>query len=146
MTPSEAQPPAIERDQLLPLFAAAMPSFLPIWHSFLNERKDERDLPLYRALSDLAHHLIDQLADGDVSDFPRVFELVECCQVSGDAYVQEAVTIGLLEDLQNLNLHSTTTPADFEVWLHPRSKVMWRSLIRFWSGQSAFVGSDVTDA
>jgi hypothetical protein len=130
---------------MLPLFVAAVPSFLPSWQAFVSEWKDEPPPPLYLALSDLARHLIDELSRGEITHFPVVFGLVERCQAHGDPYVQEAVTIGLLEDLQNRNLHVTTAPSDFEVWLAPKSKAAWESLNRFWAGEAPFVRGDASD-
>ena len=139
MASSAGNRPSISRNQMLPLFVAAIPSFLPSWHTFLYEWNDEPELPLYLALGDLARHLIDQLSRGETVHFPTVFDLVERCHVQGDDYVREAVTIGLLEDLQNRNLHTTTDPADFEVWLAPESKAQWESLDRFWAGEARVV-------
>jgi hypothetical protein len=130
---------SITREEMLPLFVAAVPSFLPSWHVFLYEWNDEPQLPLYLALGDLARHLIEQLSRGDTAHFPLVFGIVERCQEHGDPYVQEAVTIGLLEDLQNLALHVTTAPSDFEVWLEPRSRALWEGLNQFWAGKAPYV-------
>ncbi|MFM9861580.1 hypothetical protein RUR49_24220 [Pseudoxanthobacter sp. M-2] len=124
---------------MLPLFVDAVPSFLRSWQAFVSDWQAEPELPLYLALGDLACHLIDQLSRGDITHFPAVFGLVERCHAHGDPYVQEAVTIGLLEDLQNPNLHVTTAPSDFEVWLAPRSKAAWDSLHRFWAGEAPYV-------
>ena len=46
--------------------------------------------------------------------------------------MQEAATIGLLEDLQNEGLHKTTRPADFECWLRPVSRKFWDKVEKFW--------------
>jgi hypothetical protein len=63
----------------------------------------------------------------------RVFAVVERWHVEGDSYVREAATIGLLEDLQNENLHSSTVPKDFEVFLGPESLKWWRKVERLWA-------------
>jgi hypothetical protein len=128
---------------MLPLLVAAVPGFLPLWEAFLIEWKNEPEPPpLYLALSDLAHHLAAQMSRGDTAHFPAVFAVVERCHTHGDAYVREAMTIGLLEGLQNRNLHTTTAPAEFEVWLGPKSKAAWESLNRFWSGEAPLVQGD----
>lgn len=139
MTYDASDQPPITRDEMLPLFVAAVPSFLPSWHAFLSDWNDEPQLPLYLALGDFARHLVEQLSRGDIAHFPLVFGIVERCQEHGDLYVQEAVTIGLLEELQNLNLHMTTAPSDFEVWLGPRSKALWEGLNQFWAGKAPYV-------
>lgn len=141
MTSEASEQRSITREQMLPLLTAAVPDFRPSWEAFLVEWKDE-PLPLYLALASLAHHLTAQLSQGETAHFPALFDLVERCHTHGDAYVREAITIGLLEDLQNRNLHSTTAPADFELWLRPKSKAAWESLNRFWASDAPTVTGD----
>jgi hypothetical protein len=58
---------------------------------------------------------------------------VEQWHVSGDTYVKEAATVGLLEDLQNTNLHEGTDPDAFRKFLGPESERWWSKVVRFWS-------------
>ncbi|HEY1707984.1 MAG TPA: hypothetical protein VGG10_06950 [Rhizomicrobium sp.] len=111
----------------------ACPSFASHWDAFLLEWADEPELPLYIALAELARHLIAKEGIGDTSNFDAVFDVVERWHLEGDSYVKEAATIGLLEDLQNLNLHTTTKPDDFVRWLRPKSKRTWDKVSAFWS-------------
>jgi hypothetical protein len=121
---------------------AACPSFGPKWKEFLTEwvdnpilEEDGQDgsLPQYLALSALATHLIEHLEAGKTEEFAQVFAVVEHWINHGDAYVTEAAVVGLLEDLQNANLHGATEPADFEKWRLPESKRWWEKVARFWS-------------
>ena len=41
-------------------------------------------------------------------------------------------TVGLLEDLQNTNLHKSTEPEQFRLYLLPESAKWWDKLHRFW--------------
>jgi hypothetical protein len=123
----------IVRSGMMQLLLDACPSFQPQWQAFIDEWKDEHELPLYLALGDLAHHLIAMLAAGDTARFPEIFAVVERWHVEGDAFVREAATIGLLEDLQNDGLHEGTDPTQFEQFLLPESRKWWRKLERFWS-------------
>jgi hypothetical protein len=100
-------------------------------------------------MTELAGHLIDMLAAGDRERLERAFAVVERWHVEGDAEVKEIAAIGLLEDLQNGNLHEMdyrkrhrsmypslgkqTKPKDFEPFLLPRSLEWWRKVERFWS-------------
>lgn len=111
----------------------ASPAFRPHWEEFAEEWKSEGDKPLYLALSGLARHLIAALAAGDRVTLARAFEVVERWHVEGDAYVREAATVGLLEDLQNEGLHESTTAKDFEPFLRPESLRWWGKVDRFWS-------------
>jgi hypothetical protein len=113
----------------------ADPSFEPTWRGLIAEWADEgaTELPAYLVLADLARHIIGKLEQGETASFPAIFNVVEQWQLQGDDYVREAATIGLLEDLQNTNLHDTTQPLNFERWLLPESKRWWNKVERFWS-------------
>jgi hypothetical protein len=102
----------IPKDEMMRVLLATCPSFTPEWEAFLEEWKDKADdLPLYLALSSFARHLIGMLDRNEVGDFPTIFQAVEKLHVEGDSYVQGAATVGLLEDLQNLNLHRRRSPS-----------------------------------
>ena len=90
------------------------------------------DLPLYIALNQFAIHLIGMLGRSDTESFPTIFSAIERLQLEGEHYVQEAMVVGLLEDLQNLNLHSTTQPEQFEPFFEPESRKVWAELYEFW--------------
>ncbi|MCE9534026.1 MAG: hypothetical protein K8T89_23320 [Planctomycetes bacterium] len=125
----------ISKDDMMALLLNACPSFAPLWQSFLDEWRDEADgLPLYLALADFARHLIDMHANGEIDRLHVVFRAVERLHLEGDEYVREAATIGLLEDLQNLNLHSCTKPEDFVPYLGAESSRCWEEAGRFWNG------------
>jgi len=110
----------------------ACPSFEPEWQRFRDEWRDEDELPLYLSLGEFACHIINLLSRGDTARFPAIFNTVERLHVDGDDYVREAVTIGVLESLQNLNLHSTTEPEQFRPFLRPNSERWWNKLYDFW--------------
>lgn len=137
-----AESPAIQREQMFRPLLRADPTFEPVWLAFLSEWENEKEQPLYLALADLARHLIGRLERGDTIVFDAVFDVVERWDVHGDSYVKEAASIGLLEDLQNGNLHHRTHPSDFQSWLRPESKRWWDKLNRFWEGDGAALGDD----
>ena len=110
----------------------ADPTFAPAWCEFTEEWRDEKHLPLYLALAQLARHLITDLERGDTARFPEIFNVVERWHVEGDSYVREAASIGLLEDLQNTGLHRTTSPENFLRWLGPNSRRWWDKVDVFW--------------
>lgn len=126
---------AINRERMFEPLLQADPTFDPSWRAFLADYKDEPELPLYLALSDLACHLIAQLDRGETARFDAVFDIVERWCLRGDHYVRVAATVGLLEDLQNGNLYERAQirPSDFEPWLRPVSKRQWEKVYAFWS-------------
>ena len=123
----------ITRDEMMVPMLDACHSFRAPWEEFLAEWRDEKnELPLYIALSELARHLIAMLERGETGSFGKIFDVVERWHTEGDGYVREAATVGLLEDLQNTNLHSKTEPEQFRPFLRPESLRWWDKLCRFW--------------
>ena len=100
---------------------------------------DEREEPLYLALSELALHLIRNLEAGHTDRFNAIFDVVERWIIEGSSNVREAAIVGLLEDLQNKNLHRTTSPDDFKSWLRPQSAIWWTKLDAFWTDGTPLV-------
>jgi hypothetical protein len=125
----------ITKSEMMPLMLTVCPSFEGKWSAFLDYWRDEPDLPLYLALSELARHMIDMLARMDVASFPEVFAVVERWHIEGNPYVAEAATVGLLEDLQNANLHASTEPEQFRPYLFPESAKRWDKLNEFWAAK-----------
>ena len=90
---------------MMPPILKATPSFEPVWREFLDEwQEDLEGLPLYLVLSDLAKHIAELFELGAESELHEIFGIVETWHLHGDAYVKEAATIGLLEDIQNTNI------------------------------------------
>lgn len=113
---------------------AACPSFTPTWQAFQSEWRDEANsLPLYLVLADFGRHLISMIERGDLASLPSVFAAIERLHVEGEPRVREAATIGILESLQNHNLHKNgTDPEAFVPYLGPESARWWGKLHRFW--------------
>ena len=124
----------IAKDEMMNVLLDACPSFSPAWRAFLDEWRDEPiEPPLYIALGELARHLIGLLQRDDLAELPAVFRVVERWHLEGDEYVREAATVGLLEDLQNLNFHKqATNPAQFRARLGPESLRCWDELEASW--------------
>jgi hypothetical protein len=53
--------------------------------------------------------------------------------IEGDGDVKEAAIVGLIEDLQNANLHSGTVPDQYLPFLLPQSRRWWGKVETFWS-------------
>jgi hypothetical protein len=73
------------------------------------------------------------LERGDTAGLAAAFGAIERLHLEGEQYVREAATVGLLEDLQNLNLHKNgTAPEQFRPYLGAESVRWWDKLYRFW--------------
>ena len=126
-------PRIVYRQQMGPLLLGACPSFEPQWKQFLADWiSDGPDLPLYILWGDFARHLSGLLLRGDDETLRRVFEVVELFIIEGDSYVSEAAIVGILEDLQNTNLHSGTKPEHYLPFLLPQSRRWWEKVELFW--------------
>jgi hypothetical protein len=125
----------IQKEDMMPILLEACPSFRSTWQEFLKEWSDEPgELPYYLAISDFARHLIGKLERNETERFPEVFDAVERLLRQGDKYTKDAMTVGLLEDLQNENLHSgTTKPEQFRKFLRPVSDEKWKAVYFFWN-------------
>jgi hypothetical protein len=123
----------ITKNDMMDSMLLVCPSFRPVWDDFLTEWSTEEDKPLYLALASLARHLVELLACRQEPELSRAFVVVEHWHVEGDAYVREAATIGLLENLQNDSLHTSTSPKQIEPFLMPESLRWWRKVEQFWA-------------
>jgi hypothetical protein len=92
------------------------------------------------ALGGFARHLLDLFRAGKTEVFPSVAQVIERLHVEGDPYVREAATIGLLEGIQNAWANNNADPEVFFPFLLPESARWWKSLNKFWSGESKHVG------
>ncbi|QWW70152.1 hypothetical protein [Rhizobium sp. WYJ-E13] len=123
-----------DRSNMFEPLLLADPSFRGKWEAFLATfLPDGDELPLYLALNDLARHLIEHLEAGDTKRLDAVFDVVERWHISGDDYVKEAVTIGLLEDLQNEHFYNVAQPEDFIPWLRSETSKWWIKVQEFWT-------------
>jgi hypothetical protein len=80
----------------------------------------------------IAHHLVDSLERGDLSEFPAAFAVLERCLLEGDEKAKELATVGIIEDIQNIASHRPFGPSVFYEWLGPESQAAWNELCEFW--------------
>lgn len=130
----------IDRAGMMPAIIAACPDFAATYDAFVAEWKDEPETPHYLALADFTRYVISLLETGDRQQLHAAFETIERLHIDGDKYVREAATIGILESLQNVNLHSKTRPDQFLEFLRPESLRYWRKVEDFWEN-----GTIITD-
>jgi hypothetical protein len=127
----------ITKPQVIPMLVEACPSFRPGWEQHLRENGEEI---LYVALGDFARHLLELFQARKTESFPGVAHVIERLYVEGEPYVREAATIGLLEGIQNVWGNNNVDPELFFPLLLPESARWWKSLNKFWSGESKHVG------
>lgn len=124
----------IDQSAMLQAMVEKCPAFTPVYESFISDWSDEHDRPLYLLLADFARFLVTLLESDNHEVMNAAFELIETLLTDGDSFVRTAVTVGILENIQNANIHRTTTPQQFVELLGPMSSDHWRKLSEFWSG------------
>ncbi|WP_444921482.1 hypothetical protein ACJJID_03340 [Microbulbifer sp. CnH-101-G] len=106
--------------------------FKPFWDEFIEEWKDDEELPLYFVLADLARYISELISQSKDAELKAIFSVIERWHIEGDDYVKEAATVGMLEDLQNINIVGMNVPEQVEKYLLPESKRWWKKVYEFW--------------
>ena len=107
---------------------AAVPGFQTQWQEFLKEWEKETSPPWYLGMGDLAHYIVEKYAEGTTTEFPDLFASVEALLHKPDPELKNLITVGLLEDIQNVASHRDFGAAPFLQWLGPRSLVVWNEI------------------
>jgi hypothetical protein len=123
----------VTREEVMPMLLTVCPSFAAPWRDYVDNPIYEEG-QLYIDLAEFASHLVGLQKAGETSEFQAVFRVVEAFHLDGDAFVREAATIGLLEDIQNVARNRNLDPESFYPYLHPESAKWWRKLNAFWNG------------
>lgn len=112
----------IAKSEVMELFLQACPSYRNRWNKYIEDNYETGDEQLlYIDFADFASHIVDLYRQNKLEEFPAVFHVIELLHTAGDPYVKEAVTIGLLEDMQNKLLYSGRETSVFHQYLHQES-------------------------
>ncbi|TCI43505.1 MULTISPECIES: hypothetical protein [unclassified Exiguobacterium] len=131
----------VSKGEVMELFLQACPSYKKRWDSYIQDNYETGDEQLlYIDFADFATHVVDSYKQNELNEFSAVFDVIELLLTTGDAYVKEAATIGLLEDLQNKLLYSGRDTSVFNPYLHRESLKWWNHLNDFWDGKTKSVG------
>ena len=88
----------------------------------------------YTNIAEFAHYVVDEHQNADfLSNF---FSLVEKLLVEGTDKTKELITIGLIEDIQNISSHPLGWKV-FEPYLGPESIKAWNYIISYWEGKNS---------
>jgi hypothetical protein len=131
----------ISKSEVMELFLQACPSYKKRWDKYFQENYESGDEQLlYIDLADFATHFVDLYKNNELSEFPAVFDVIELLHTSGDDFVKEAASIGLLEELQNRLLSNEIKTNVFSQYLKQESLNWWNHLNDFWDGKIKYVG------
>lgn len=126
----------ISKSEVMELILQACPSYRKQWDEYIQKNYESGDEQLiYIDLSDFATHFVELYKKNKLSEFPAVFDVIELLHVSGDDFVKEAASIGLLEDLQNRLLSNEINTNVFIQYLKPQSLKWWNYLNDLWDGK-----------
>jgi hypothetical protein len=103
------------------------PDFQPRWQAFLEWWEGEEH-GNYNAMAEFAHFLVDSYAIGNLDCFQAVFGEVERLLLEGDSETQSLLSVGLIEDIQNIASHHSFGASIFEPWLGKESLRVWREI------------------
>lgn len=118
--------------QTVELIVAAVPGFRSDWEGFVREWGPEGDLPLYLAMADLAHYIVEKYTKGTTDEFPALFATVEDLLKNPEPELENLIAVGLFEDIQNVASHREFGWEAFHSWLGPRSRAVWEEMVEGW--------------
>ncbi|WP_227872272.1 DUF7674 family protein [Paenibacillus albus] len=126
----------ISKSEVMELLLQACPSYRNKWNEYVQENyKSGDEQLLYIDLADFATYFVDLYKQNKLSEFPAVFDVIELLHRSGDDFVREAASIGLLEDLQNRLLSNEINTNVFDQYLKKESLKWWNYLNDIWNGK-----------
>lgn len=129
--------PAITQENMMLPILEISPEFLPTWQTFISDWKDEEDtaeegLPLYLVISELARYTAHLYSENRTQELRKIFLVAERWYLEGDHYVQEAATVGFLEDLQNQNIVGNIDSECFVQYMGSETNKFWHKVKDFW--------------
>jgi hypothetical protein len=129
--------PTITQENMMHPILECSPEFLPIWQKFKSDWEDdettaEEGFPLYLVLNDLARYTARLHSENRLQDLRTLFLVIERWYLEGNHYVQEAATVGFLEDLQNPNIVGNIDTECFVQYMGGKTKEFWYKVRNFW--------------
>jgi hypothetical protein len=123
----------IVRSEMMPALLEACPSFAPQYSKFCAEWQNNPSKPDYLALAELARHIAERFDRNEMQEIPTLFTAVERLLLEGEPYVSEALTVGLLENLQNSNIYPTENWNALTLFFSPETAYWWGKVYDFWN-------------
>ena len=113
---------------------AAVPSFAERWRAFVAQPWYESSDPTY-SVSELARHLVDEVAAGRTGDLPGFFHALDGLLAGSSDELYDLVTIGLLEDIVHEADGRGVKLTTFErAAKGSGAKKAWTSVVKFMRG------------
>ncbi|MEO1349234.1 MAG: hypothetical protein AAFW84_10610 [Cyanobacteria bacterium J06635_15] len=120
----------ITQGNFITILLEHLPQINDSWVAFQQEWADNKEgIPHYLFISDIARYVVEHK---DSIDLRHFFMSVERIEIYGDHYCREAITVGLLEDIQNNLLRLNIPLSHFDEFLGKETKKFWGKVIDFW--------------
>lgn len=103
------------------------------WEERLDAASHTDDEP-YNDMGWLANAMCGLLGSPSQEEVGAVFDSIERALVSGDRDTIELLTVGFLEDLQNVSLNRGIALATWAAYLGPSTGQRWQDLVDMWKG------------
>jgi hypothetical protein len=103
----------------------AVPNFQTQWVAFLEDWKTDPEIPYFVGMSELAHYIVESYARGETGEFSNLFATVEEILRTSTPELENLISVGLFEDIQNIASRREFGATVFEKWLGARSRVVW---------------------
>jgi len=104
---------------------------LDLYENYSNGRLD------YVDIAEISHFIKDRIRDNNVADFNLLFNEIELILNNCDSKIENFITIGLLESIQNICGHENINYwTGFDNWLGSKTKVEWRNIILNWEREN----------
>ena len=114
---------------------AAVPSFAERWRAFVAQPWYEPD-PTY-AVSELARHLVDEVAAGRTAELPTFFAALDALLAGASDELHDLATIGLLEDVVHEADGRGVKLTTFErAAKGSHAKKAWTGVVKFMRGET----------
>jgi hypothetical protein len=123
---------------MISMLLEACPTAKPAWDEHL-QNWEGQEAGYYNDISVFAHHIVDSFKADKKSELEGFFSVLEKLLESGDEETKDLVSIGLLEDIQNIASWEKFGNRVFEPWLKPLTRRASDDIRAMWQGKSSLM-------
>jgi hypothetical protein len=125
--------------EVMPRLIAEFRGFRPRWEKHL-EFWEGKPAGSYNDIAHFVHFVVQDLyPNGDTESLQRAFDLMEHWLVNGNQNLRDLITIGFLEDLQNVASWQAFGKEAFIPFLGPQCRQAWNEIERTWAGKTSLM-------
>jgi hypothetical protein len=125
--------------QVMPRLIAEFPAFRPRWEKHLESWKG-KTAGSYNDIAEFAHFVVHDLyPNGNTADVQRAFALMEQWLVNGNRNLRDLITIGFLEDVQNVASWQAFGREVFTPFLGPQCRQAWNEIEKTWACKTSLM-------